>query len=452
MARRSGPCWLSPHPRCLASGSSGTQSGSRLPERPPGSGWSRCWLSAAGNRCAGLMRKYARNGKRLSVCINPRFGWADWRRGTKGNGRIRLIPNRSDGCKGPCQRFPNALERNEMVADVTGATIVPLGMIQTIAIFALILAVMAGFYSGLRKPDRLDAQALRRLAGRRGYRIEARATDGSNRFCEVTRDQNIGKGGHVLKTAFEDPLSMLSQGRVVIGPAIPEEEAKAAAMRLGQFSGRPGRHVPWKTARRRRGRGSKPGTVAGPNQSPTRRYFPHRTRRRPGQRLATRRGSTPGSRVIRRRPNSQSACGAGSAAYPAAQRCQPGEGIRGILDHALATRAAPDAAAADRDGSSRVSAGPLGNRSNMREGRKMPPQALHAGTDRPSDGETGMARPPVARLARRWMALGGDGAMPFSALPEWPSPQAVPEWAGIIPARWCPAASRCSRRRRGSRP
>ncbi|MCZ4291536.1 hypothetical protein [Hoeflea alexandrii] len=152
----------------------------------------------------------------------------------------------------------------ETIGDAVDATFAPLGMIAAFAILALILAVMAGLYFFVGRPSKIDTEALQRLAGRRGwaikskmagvagigegigesgrgYRIEVRPTDGSGWFCEVTRYQNIGRGGFVRKTEFVDPGASPFDGMVVIGPAIPEKEAKAAAMMFGQFEGKLGR-------------------------------------------------------------------------------------------------------------------------------------------------------------------------------------------------------------------
>jgi hypothetical protein len=149
----------------------------------------------------------------------------------------------------------------ETVRDAVDATFAPLGMIQAFVILALILAVMAGLYFFVGLPNKLDIEALQRLAGKRGwtikrkmagvdgvggdigqsgrgYRIEVRPTDGSGWSCEVTRYQNIGRGGYVQKTEFVDPTASPFDGMVVIGPAIPEKEAEAAAMMFGQLEGK----------------------------------------------------------------------------------------------------------------------------------------------------------------------------------------------------------------------
>lgn len=145
----------------------------------------------------------------------------------------------------------------KVMGDVIDATFAPLGMIQAFVILALILATMAGLYFFLVRPNKLDSEALQRLAGKRGwtikrkmagvsgavsqsgrgYRIEVQPTDGSGWSCEVTRYQNIGSGGHVWKTEFVDPTTGPLDGMVVIGPAIPKKEAEAAAMLLGSFGG-----------------------------------------------------------------------------------------------------------------------------------------------------------------------------------------------------------------------
>lgn len=141
----------------------------------------------------------------------------------------------------------------ESVREAIDATFAPLGMIQAFAILALILAVMAGLYFFVGRPNKRDVEALQRLAGKRswtikrkmaaggrGFRIEIRPIDGSSWSCEVTRYQNIGRGGYVRKTEFEDRSVRLSDGAVVIGPALPEEEAEAAATMLGVFDGKLG--------------------------------------------------------------------------------------------------------------------------------------------------------------------------------------------------------------------
>ena len=138
----------------------------------------------------------------------------------------------------------------KVIGEVIDATFAPLGMIQAFVILALILATMVGLYFFVGRPNTLDSESLRKLAkrrgwsverkmasGGRGYRIEIRPTDGSNWSCEVTRYRNTGKGGHVRKTEFIDPAANLSDAMVVIGPAIPEKEAEAAAVLFGRFGG-----------------------------------------------------------------------------------------------------------------------------------------------------------------------------------------------------------------------
>ena len=144
------------------------------------------------------------------------------------------------------------MDQTGKAIDATAGT---LGMIQSFGILALILAAMAALYFLVRRPDRLDAEALRHLADKRGwtierrmagvtagtgetgrgYRIEIRPADGSEWSCEVTRYRNIEGGGHVRKTEFADEGFRLPAGMVVIGPAITGKEAEAAVMLLGNF-------------------------------------------------------------------------------------------------------------------------------------------------------------------------------------------------------------------------
>lgn len=138
----------------------------------------------------------------------------------------------------------------ETVRDGMDAGLASLGMIQAFVILALILAVMAGLYFLVGRPNRLDMEALQRLAGKRGwtiqrkmasggrgYRIEVRPTEGSGWSCEVTRYQNIGRGGYVQKTEFSDAAAGRLDGMTVIGPAIREKDAEAAAVMFDESKG-----------------------------------------------------------------------------------------------------------------------------------------------------------------------------------------------------------------------
>ena len=140
-----------------------------------------------------------------------------------------------------------------------GSFLDSLGMVEWLVIVVLALAVPAVLHFLFRRSDRLDAETLQRLAGKRGwrierklasqagsaggvgggrgYRIEVFPTDGAGWSCLVTRYQNSGAGGAVRKTEFEDPGARLPAGMVVVGPGIPEKEAAAAAMLFGRFDG-----------------------------------------------------------------------------------------------------------------------------------------------------------------------------------------------------------------------
>lgn len=129
-----------------------------------------------------------------------------------------------------------------------------LGMVAagTMALL-LILALLAfavAFHVLLRRPERRDVEALAALAAARGWTIERRMAtmgkgyrvvvtpqDGAGWSCLVTRYINVGRGGTVRTTEFEDPEVGLSAGLVVIGPGLPDGERKAAASLLGTLGG-----------------------------------------------------------------------------------------------------------------------------------------------------------------------------------------------------------------------
>lgn len=130
----------------------------------------------------------------------------------------------------------------------------PLGVIEAgVMAVLLILALVAfavAFHFLLRRPERRDAEALAALAARRGWTIERRMAtlgmgyhvavapqDGAGWSCLVTRYINVGRGGAVRATAFEDPAIRLPAGLVVIGPGLPDAERKAAAALLGTLGG-----------------------------------------------------------------------------------------------------------------------------------------------------------------------------------------------------------------------
>lgn len=120
------------------------------------------------------------------------------------------------------------------------------------ALLVLGLAAFAvAFHILLRRPERHDAEALAALAARRGWVIERQMAvrgkgfrlaiapqDGASWSCRVTRYINVGRGGTVRTTEFEDKDVRLPAGLVVVGPGLPASERKAGAAVLGMLGDR----------------------------------------------------------------------------------------------------------------------------------------------------------------------------------------------------------------------
>lgn len=139
----------------------------------------------------------------------------------------------------------------EALQQSADAVFAPLGMIQAGMIAALaVLAFAIALHVLLRRPDRLDAAALAQLAARRGWRIARHMAtagkgfrlavtpqDGALWSCHVTRYINVGQGGSLRTTLFEDAATRLPAGLVLIGPGLSDVEIKAVEALVGGASG-----------------------------------------------------------------------------------------------------------------------------------------------------------------------------------------------------------------------
>ena len=119
------------------------------------------------------------------------------------------------------------------------------GLLSLVVLVAILGSVL---YFNVRKPDQKEAAAYADLSRRRGwrvqrhmasggkgYRVEVDPSDGNDWSCLVTRYFNMPTT--VLTTEFRMPAARISEGMVVIGPAIPEAEAAMAERLLGGLEG-----------------------------------------------------------------------------------------------------------------------------------------------------------------------------------------------------------------------
>jgi len=130
-------------------------------------------------------------------------------------------------------------------------TFAPLGMIQAGVIVVLIAATAWLLWRFVVRSDRRDAEALQRLAHKRGwtirrhmetggtgYRIEVSPRDRDERWtCTVRRWRNTRVTATVRTTEFTSDVARTHAGMVVVGPGIPRRDADEAARMLGNLDG-----------------------------------------------------------------------------------------------------------------------------------------------------------------------------------------------------------------------
>lgn len=118
----------------------------------------------------------------------------------------------------------------------------------TMAAIALGFALLAWFL--VIKPGKINRKGLDAMALRRGWALTRTAPDhgqgvkfrvtpldNAGWSCVVTRYVQSETGGAILSTDFESPRVLVSQGMVLIGPAIADASAKTAETMLSQMGG-----------------------------------------------------------------------------------------------------------------------------------------------------------------------------------------------------------------------